>query len=223
VLLVTPAREPMQRPFAEAIALAPLTAADVEALVAAAGDGTAPSGAVAAIVAQSQGNAAIVGVLARRLIANLRAGRDAGASIDAGADLDGCSRTATARCRREARPLVLALALTDGADSALAIRELARRRRGGRGRAARPAGSRRCRPARSPAQRRASARGASRRGCAAARARRDVGARASGREESAARGRAGRRAEAGGRGGGLATRGAGRARGRRSGAGRAAL
>ena len=35
VLVVVPAREPPARPFAEAIALGPLTAADVEALIAA--------------------------------------------------------------------------------------------------------------------------------------------------------------------------------------------
>jgi hypothetical protein len=42
-----------------------------------------------AIAARSQGNAAVVGVLARRLIANLRAGAARTSPTDAGADLDG--------------------------------------------------------------------------------------------------------------------------------------
>ena len=112
LLLVVPARAALARPFADTIALEKLTAADVEALIAGAGDVALPAGAAAAIAAQSQGNAAIAGVLARRLIANLRAGRGADVTTDAGADLDGLledgyralpARRAGARARARAR------------------------------------------------------------------------------------------------------------------------
>ncbi len=124
VLLALPAREAPTRPFADAIALGPLTEADVEALIAGAGDVAVPAGAAAALTAQAQGNAAVVGVLARRLIADLRAGRAAGARIDAGADLDGLLADGYRALPAPAQALVLALALTDGAGDAAAIAEL---------------------------------------------------------------------------------------------------
>ncbi|HXU05169.1 MAG TPA: sigma 54-interacting transcriptional regulator [Polyangia bacterium] len=124
VLLVVAAREAIARPFADALALEKLTADDVEALIAAAGDVVVPAGAAAAIAAQSQGNAAIVGVLARRLIANLRAGRDAGVTADAGADLDGLLEHGYRALTADAQALVLALALADGAGDPGALAEL---------------------------------------------------------------------------------------------------
>jgi len=128
VLVVVPAREAPARPFADAIALAPLTAADVEALIAGAGDVAVPEGERAAlavsIVKVAQGNAAVVGVLARRLIANLRAGRGAGAPIEAGADLDGLLEDGYRALPPDAQALVLALALGDDAGGASELDEL---------------------------------------------------------------------------------------------------
>jgi len=124
VLLVMPAREAPSRPFASAIVIEPLTAADVEALIAGAGDVVVPAGAAAAIAARSQGNAAIVGVLARRLIANLRGGRAAEVTTDAGADLDGLLEEGYRALGADAQALVLALALADGAGDPAAIAEL---------------------------------------------------------------------------------------------------
>src|SRR5205823_3198122 len=120
VLLVVPLREAPARPFAEAIRLEKLTATDVESLLAGAGDAAVPAGEGAtlarSIVEAAQGNAAVVGVLARRLIANLRAGRGAATPTDAGADLDGLLAEGYRALPREAQQLVLGLALTAGAD-----------------------------------------------------------------------------------------------------------
>jgi serine/threonine-protein kinase PknK len=128
VLLVVPAREPLARPFAEALVLAPLTAEDVGTLIAGAGD-VAPAagdgrGLAAAIADAAQGNAAVVGVLARRLIANLRAGRGAVASTEAGVDLDGLLEDGYRALPAEGQAFVLALALAAGAGDAGAIAEL---------------------------------------------------------------------------------------------------
>ena len=186
VLVVVPAREPPARPFAEAIALAPLAAADVEALIAGAGDVVVPEGERAAlavsIVKVAQGNAAVVGVLARRLIANLRAGRGAGAPIEAGADLDGLLEDGYRALPRDAQALVLALALADDAGGASELGELGegargRERRGTGGGVAGAVGRRR----RSLAQRRAPAGGARRGRTAPADARRDAGPGGAGR------------------------------------------
>ena len=180
VLVVVPAREPPARPFAEVIALGPLAAADVEALIAGAGDGGVPEGERAAlavsIVKVAQGNAAVVGVLARRLIANLRAGRGAGAPIEAGADLDGLLEDGYRALPADAQALVLALALADEAGGASELGEL------GEGAAAASAAARAAgwlesvsRRRRSVAQRRAPAGGARRGRPAPADARRDAG------------------------------------------------
>ena len=115
LLLVLPALEAPARPFAGTVPLAPLTEADLEALLAAAGDVTVPAGAAAALAAQSQGNAAVAGVLARRLIADLRAGRGAATRTEAGADLDELLADGYRALPGDARALVLALALADGA------------------------------------------------------------------------------------------------------------
>jgi len=131
VLLVVPLPGAPARPFAEAIALEKLTAADVESLLVGAGDAAVPAGEGAglarSIVDAAQGNAAVVGVIARRLIANLRAGRGAATPIDAGADLDGLLAEGYRALPRPAQQLVLALALTAGADrvEAAAIARLA--------------------------------------------------------------------------------------------------
>jgi len=125
VLLVVPVREALARPFADAIALGKLVADDVAALIAGAGDAAIPAGEGAAlarsIVEAAQGNAAVVGVLVRRLIANVRAGRDAAAPTDAGADLDGLLADGYRALPEGTQALVLALALADGAADAGAI------------------------------------------------------------------------------------------------------
>jgi transcriptional regulator with GAF, ATPase, and Fis domain/tetratricopeptide (TPR) repeat protein len=125
LLLVVPARAALGRPFADTIALEKLTAADVEALIAGAGDVALPAGAAAAIAAQSQGNAAIAGVLARRLIANLRAGRGADVTTDSGADLDGLLEGGYRALPPDAQALVLALAMADGTGDPAALAGLA--------------------------------------------------------------------------------------------------
>ena len=125
LLLVLPTREAPARPFAGTVPLAPLTEADLEALLAAAGDVTVPAGAAAALAAQSQGNAAVAGVLARRLIADLRAGRGAATRTEAGADLDELLADGYRALPGDARALVLALALADGAGDSTAPGALA--------------------------------------------------------------------------------------------------
>ncbi len=83
-------------------------------------------------------------MLARRLIANLRAGRGADVTIDAGADLDGLLEGGYRALPPDAQALALALALADGTGDMAAIAGLgdaaavaARRRTG-----VRPGGSR---------------------------------------------------------------------------------
>ena len=98
------ARRPA-RPFADTVALAPLTRGGRGGAARrrgrrrrAGGRGSGAGGAVA------QGNAAVAGVLARRLIADLRAGRGAGAPGPTPARIStGCSPMATARCRQTRR------------------------------------------------------------------------------------------------------------------------
>ena len=63
-------------------------------------------------------------MLARRLIANLRAGRGAGAPIEAGADLDGLLADGYRALPADAQALVLALALADEAGGASELGEL---------------------------------------------------------------------------------------------------
>ena len=113
VLVVTPSSKPVVRPFSETLELAPLGAADVAALLAAASDIAAPAGTPEAIAAAAQGNAAIAGVLARRLIANLRSGRggDTPINLDAGIDLDRLLEDGYAALPAGAQELVLSIAL----------------------------------------------------------------------------------------------------------------
>jgi serine/threonine-protein kinase len=96
LLLVAPARAPLDRPFAEDLVVPPLVPADVAALVdrALAGE-AAPPAAVEALVGAARGHAALVAVLARRLVAAVRAGAGRADASDAarsllapGADLD---------------------------------------------------------------------------------------------------------------------------------------
>ncbi len=119
LLLVIPARAPVERPFAAEIALAPLTSPDVERLVAQAlPEGGAPAEAVAAIVTASRGHAAVVGVLARRLVAAVRSGAGAGelgvtaeALVAPGDDLDATLAKDFAGLPHDARRAAVAAAL----------------------------------------------------------------------------------------------------------------
>jgi transcriptional regulator with GAF, ATPase, and Fis domain len=119
LLLVLPMRALPVRPapFLEAISLAPLEGADVTALLAGAGDPAPPAEAGEAIARAAQGNAAMVGVLARRLVAELRAGRGGEISVSSGADLDGLLAAGFAALPPEAQAVVVALALGDEVDA----------------------------------------------------------------------------------------------------------
>jgi transcriptional regulator with GAF, ATPase, and Fis domain len=125
VLLVVPVREAIARPFAEGIVLERLTAADVEALLAGAGDIAVPAGVAGALADRAQGNAAVVGVLARRLLGDVRAGRGTEISTGAGADLDRLLEDGYRALPDDTRALVLALALGAEACDAGAIAGLA--------------------------------------------------------------------------------------------------
>lgn len=115
-LLVVPTRAPLGRPFAAEIALPPLTPAEIKELVAAGVDEEPPAAALAAVTETSRGNAALATLLARRLIANLRAG-NALAPIDASGDLDGLLKASLGALASEPQRLLLAVALID-ADAA---------------------------------------------------------------------------------------------------------
>ena len=118
-LLVVPTRAPIGRPFAAEIALAPLTPAEIKELVTAGVDEEPPVAALAAVTETSRGNAALATLLARRLIANLRAGNALG-PIDATGDLDGLLKASLASLTNETQRLLLAVALIDddGAEAA---------------------------------------------------------------------------------------------------------
>jgi transcriptional regulator with GAF, ATPase, and Fis domain/Tfp pilus assembly protein PilF len=93
LLLVAPALEPLERPFATHLAIGPLGPDDVAALVTRALAGEeAPGQAVAAIVETARGHAALVTILARRLVDAVRAGADGAEAVRSlatpGADLD---------------------------------------------------------------------------------------------------------------------------------------
>ena len=111
-LLVVPMRLPIGRPFAAEIALPPLTPTEIKELVAAGVDEEPPVAALAAVTETSRGNAALATLLARRLIANLRAG-NALAPLDASGDLDGLLKTSLASLANETQRLLLAVALID--------------------------------------------------------------------------------------------------------------
>ncbi len=111
-LLVVPMRAPIGRPFAAEIALPPLTPAEIKELVAAGVDEEPPAAALAAVTETSRGNAALATLLARRLIANLRAG-NALAPLDASGDLDGLLKASLASLANETQRLLLAVALID--------------------------------------------------------------------------------------------------------------
>ena len=111
-LLVVPMRAPIGRPFAAEIALPPLTPAEIKELVAAGVDEEPPAAALAAVTETSRGNAALAALLARRLIANLRAGNALGL-LDASGDLDGLLKAGLASLASETQRLLLAVALID--------------------------------------------------------------------------------------------------------------
>jgi serine/threonine-protein kinase PknK len=111
-LLIVPMRVPIGRPFAAEIALPPLTPIEIKELVAAGVDEEPPAAALAAVSETSRGNAALATLLARRLIANLRAG-NALAPLDASGDLDGLLKTSLASLASETQRLLLAVALID--------------------------------------------------------------------------------------------------------------
>ena len=123
LLLVAPALATLERPFAEALTLGPLAPADVGALVTRAlGGEEAPAQAVAALVAAARGHAALVAVLARRLVAAVRAGAGHvdGAELvrllaTPGADLDAVLGAELAALELDARRAAVAVALA-GAD-----------------------------------------------------------------------------------------------------------
>ena len=122
-LLVVPMRAPIERPFAAEIALPPLTAAEIRELVAAGVDAEPPAAAIAAVATTSRGNAALATLLARRLIANLRAGDDL-MPIDGSGDLDGLLTAGLASLANETQRLLLAVALIDdGAAKVAALDE----------------------------------------------------------------------------------------------------
>ncbi len=122
-LLVVPMRAPIGRPFAAEISLPPLTLAEVQELVAAGVDEAPPAAAIAAVATTSRGNAALATLLARRLIANLRAG-DPLAPIDARGDLDGLLTATLVSLPNETQRLLLAVALVDdGAAEVAALDE----------------------------------------------------------------------------------------------------
>jgi serine/threonine-protein kinase PknK len=120
-LLVVPSQAPIGRPFAAEIVLGPLGAGEIRELVAAGVDGEPPAVALAAIATTSRGNAALVALMVRRLIANLRAG-DAWAPIDASGDLDALLAASFASLSPEAQRLLLAVALCgEAAGKAVAL------------------------------------------------------------------------------------------------------
>jgi transcriptional regulator with GAF, ATPase, and Fis domain/tRNA A-37 threonylcarbamoyl transferase component Bud32 len=121
-LVVAPARAPVDRPFAENVALAPLSAAAVRALVARAALGEEIPGAASdAVVEAAAGNAGLAAALARRVVLALRDGAFAGGALVAealarpGADLAGVLEAGFAALPSEARRVVAAVALAGAA------------------------------------------------------------------------------------------------------------
>jgi len=117
VLLVVPTSASVERAFAENVVLPPLAPEDVEELVtrAMSGEPVAPT-ATEALVTAGRGHAALVAVLARRLVAGLRAGADIGLppglALDApGTDLDSVLARDFASMPLAAREVVVAVAL----------------------------------------------------------------------------------------------------------------
>ncbi len=115
LLIVVPMRAAPDRvpAFLTPLALAPLGADDVAALLAAAGSPAPAPSTAEAVARAAQGNAALIGVLARRVIAAERAGRTGEISIDGGADLDGLLAAGFAALPPEGQAVVVALALGD--------------------------------------------------------------------------------------------------------------
>jgi transcriptional regulator with GAF, ATPase, and Fis domain/Tfp pilus assembly protein PilF len=120
-LLVVTARASIARPFAAEVVLPPLSVAEIKELVAAGIDGEPPEGAIAAVSETSRGNAALAALLARRLIACLRAG-DPWTPTEASADLETLLAAGFSSLALESRLLLLAVALVgDGATKVAAL------------------------------------------------------------------------------------------------------
>ncbi|HEY4392973.1 MAG TPA: sigma 54-interacting transcriptional regulator [Polyangia bacterium] len=109
-LIVVPTSAPIARSFAGEIALPPLDVGELRELVAAGLDGPPPEAALAVVADTSRGNAALAALLARQVIANVRAGTPE-APIAAGGDLATLLAASLAVAAEETRRFVLALAL----------------------------------------------------------------------------------------------------------------
>jgi tetratricopeptide (TPR) repeat protein len=136
-LIVVPARAPIARPFAGEIVLPPLDVGEIRELVGAGLDGPAPEAAVSVVAETSRGNAALAALLARQVIANVRAGLPE-APIAAGGDLATLLAESFAALAEGAQRFVLALALgvadpgeIAGLDAPAASRALAAARAAG--------------------------------------------------------------------------------------------
>jgi len=137
-LVVVPCTAPLGRAFEQALALPPLAETEIGALIAAGTERPPSADAVAAIARVGQGNAAVTALLARRLIANLRARGPEAIAADPGTELDALLARAFAALPADAQALVLALALSDG--DAAAMAELPEERAAAARAAARSAG-----------------------------------------------------------------------------------
>jgi len=121
VLVVVPSTAPIDRPFAMSLELAPLTAAELGELIRAGVDLPPPPAVLDELARVARGNVALAAVLGRRLIADLRAGLDARAVLEPGADLEHLLRRSFAALPDGAQRLVLAVALAgEGAGAAVA-------------------------------------------------------------------------------------------------------
>jgi transcriptional regulator with GAF, ATPase, and Fis domain/Tfp pilus assembly protein PilF len=129
LVLLLPARAALERPFAENVTLPPLGPADVGTLVSRAMAGEdVPPDALAALVQAAGGHAALVAVLARRLVEALRSGARAGLGggggawdlAAPGADLDQVLARDLDALSPRARQLVVAATLAGEGAAALA-------------------------------------------------------------------------------------------------------
>jgi len=120
VLVVVPSTAPIDRPFALSLELAPLTASELGEMIRAGVDLPPPPAVLEELAGIARGNVALAVVLARRLIADLRAGRDARAVLEPGADLEQLLRRGFAALPEGVQRLVLAVALV-GTDAPAAV------------------------------------------------------------------------------------------------------
>jgi len=111
LLVLVPARAALARPFAEVIALAPLTADAVAELVRRAASASAPRAAIDAIARAAAGHAGTAALLTRRLVEAVRIGDAERFRIDDAADLPALLAASFASLPADARYLVAAVAL----------------------------------------------------------------------------------------------------------------